>query len=150
MQPSDVSYGSALYETMLHVVRKVFKQQPTHAHVEMTTAAATLLLDTITLSSPVFLPMGQRTMPNILSASMGVTLPFAVFLVLIFQFLHGIWSENHADDTGTKTPLLSSSNSIRRSRVPTDEMPISAQEAQFIGAQRPTRSFNNGGMSPYA
>ena len=121
-------------------------------------SATTLLLDTVVLSSPVFLPFGQRTMPNILSASMGVTLPFAIFFVLIFQFLHCVWQENHSDDTGAKAPLLSSSSSSRRSRMAEEPYPMEPPVVapRLSGSQRSSRGpfvdpasmYNAGSMNP--
>ena len=141
---------------MLQVDIKVFKQVLDGIRM----SATTLLLDSVVLSSPVFLPFGQRTMPNILSASMGVTLPFAIFFVLIFQFLHGVWQENHSDDTGAKAPLLSSSSSSRRSRMAEEPYPMEPPVVapRLSGSQRSSRGpfvdpasmYNAGAMNPYS
>jgi hypothetical protein len=59
---------------------------------------ATLVLDAVNLSTPVFLPVGQRTIPNIFSASLGVSVPYFLFLAVMFQLLHSIMQQNHAGD----------------------------------------------------
>lgn len=61
-------------------------------------SAATLVLDSITLCTPVLLPVGQRTMPNIFAASVGVSVPYLLFLVFMFNYLHGVWMQNHEGD----------------------------------------------------
>ena len=61
-------------------------------------SAATLVLDSITLCTPVLLPVGQRTMPNIFAASVGVSVPYLLFLIFMFNFLHGVWMQNHEGD----------------------------------------------------
>ena len=60
---------------------------------------ATLVLDAVSLSTPVFLPVGQRTIPNIFSASLGVSVPYFLFLAVMFQLLHSIMQKNHAGDS---------------------------------------------------
>jgi hypothetical protein len=43
---------------------------------------------------PVLLPVGEVTIKPIISASMGLFVPFFVFACLIFNFLSGQWLEN--------------------------------------------------------
>ena len=45
-------------------------------------------------SCPVLLPLGSTTISSIYSGSMGVFVPFLVFTVMLFSYLHEIWMNN--------------------------------------------------------
>ena len=48
----------------------------------------TVQLDTWDNSIPVVLPYGERTMDGVISASMGVCVPFTLFILFVFNFLY--------------------------------------------------------------
>ena len=48
---------------------------------------------------PVTLPIGPVTLSSIISASMGVFVPFFVFACALFYYLYGIWHSN-SDHSG--------------------------------------------------
>jgi len=56
------------------------------------------------LPTPVLLPFGPLTMASIGSASIGVLVPFAIFLAVIFAFNYGLWHENVASVLGAAAP----------------------------------------------
>jgi hypothetical protein len=49
---------------------------------------------TAILYSPVVLPLGERVIPTIFAASMGVAVPYLFFLLAMLQLLHETWSSN--------------------------------------------------------
>ena len=52
-------------------------------------AAATVLLSNWDNSIPVLLPYGERTMDGVVAASIGTCIPFALFILSVFNFLYG-------------------------------------------------------------
>lgn len=44
--------------------------------------------------NPVLLPLGQKTMPGIEIASIGVLVPLAIFVMAMFDFFYNIWAWN--------------------------------------------------------
>jgi hypothetical protein len=51
---------------------------------------------------PVLLPVGASTMSTVFSASMGILVPFAIFVVAFFVYLHGLWVGNSLPEDYTK------------------------------------------------
>ena len=47
---------------------------------------------------PVLLPVGQRTMPGIGAASVGVAVPFVLFVVAFLEYAHRLMMKNFAGD----------------------------------------------------
>ena len=72
------------------------------------------------LSTPVLLPFGPLTMASIGSASIGVLVPFGIFLAVIFAFNYGLWHENVA-------PLLQQASA-----------PSAPRHNRFSATRRPT------------
>jgi len=56
--------------------------------------------------TPVLLPVGPLTTGSILSASMGVFIPFLIFLVAFFNYLYSLWHSNSlVDAKGAGAPM---------------------------------------------
>ena len=49
---------------------------------------------------PVLLPLGAPTMSTVFTASIGILVPFAIFVVFFFFYLHSLWLENAASSGG--------------------------------------------------
>jgi len=99
-------------------------------------SAATLVLDSITLCTPVLLPVGQRTMPNIFAASVGVSVPYLLFLICMFNFLHGVWMQNHEGDK-----LLSAQS---KSEAPLLYPPFGRRAPEYALSRAPVEDYYPG------
>jgi hypothetical protein len=95
------------------------------------TVAAVGVLDYIDLDSalmwdpacPVLLPLGAITISPIMSASMGILVPFVLFVIAQFVFLYRMWDANARDDdnpssssAGGDAEAGGGKRAIRRSR----------------------------------
>ena len=61
--------------------------------------AQLLDLNTWDRVSPVLLPLDPPTMVTVFTASLGVLMPFAIFVVALFSYLHTLWLLNASGDS---------------------------------------------------
>jgi hypothetical protein len=69
------------------------------------------------------LPLGAPTMSTVFIASMGILVPFSVFSLLIFLYLHSLWMGN-ADDSPAPEAQVEAPVPRSRSARPSDESRI--------------------------
>jgi hypothetical protein len=51
--------------------------------------------------TPVLMPVGAATNSGIVAASMGVFVPFLLFLIAFFSYLYGLWYSNSSSSSST-------------------------------------------------
>jgi len=52
------------------------------------------------LYTPVILPLGPLTIAPLKAASLGVLVPFVIFVLVLFAYKYGVWHENTSAYTG--------------------------------------------------
>ena len=78
----------------------------------------------------VLLPLGPPTLSSIIPASMGLFVPFVIFVTALFMHLYGIWTRENST-AADESPVVSSSG--RRSLF----APTARMESRFFkGARR--------------
>ena len=102
--------------------------------------------------TPVLLPVGPLTTSSVLSASMGVFIPFLLFLIAFFNYLYSLWNSNNAADLlgGGKNAAggsRSGGDSYYSDESDSRRAPIAlTQTASFIASAPPRSQFGNGGL----
>ena len=61
---------------------------------------------------PVLLPVGQKTMPSIGMASVGLVIPFAIFVLAMFIYMNKIWHANVRPDNNSAGPKAEGTHTI--------------------------------------
>lgn len=62
---------------------------------------------------PVLLPLGQKSMPAVGAASIGVVIPLSIFVVALFNFFYRICDCNAKSDSGGSSSSSSGDGSSR-------------------------------------
>ena len=93
------------------------------------------------LYTPVILPLGPLTIAPLKAASMGVLVPFVIFVLVLFAYKYGVWHEN----TSSSYAESERPSARSRSRGGVAGEPTIPQQSFFRGAAR-----NYGRLMPTA
>ena len=85
-----------------------------------------------TLYTPVILPLGPLTIAPLKAASIGVLIPFAIFVLVLFAYKYGVWHENTSSSYEPRPP----SAPHGRSRRGYDDTSAATRQGFFAPPQR--------------